>query len=555
MLHLIDISDVIQTTKGFPKMPTNLRTAYIPSVHGFRFPNSFRNLVASTAVGDIATWGRCNGMSWISLDYFNAGRPAPVITNVDLSLPLHSGPAAAFDGAITQIFALRDSSIGDKPVGKTIGAGGISGWEVCANGLGHSAPAATCWGPGRTDLILRGLDNQIYHCGINGILANQREDFCTGGGLPGFAPLGEQTTFGPALATPYANRLEVYIVDTGGNLKFKYFEGTWHEWAALGRPGGLSITSGPAAVSKYGYMSAFVRGSDNGCWQRAWFNNGWQPWTSLGGIFTSGFAAASPAPGRVEVYGRGTDGGIWINIQENNNWNGWHPLGKPSVGLSPDSPAAISAWGMMDVYARGNDGNMWHCKWANGWQPWASVESVTDESRRLTNAIYDKTMACTVSPIIAEIAAIVGSGGLAALVLAALPPWKNYITWRTPSDEDCFHWSSTDELRKLISTLQRGIPIPLGLIAYNGYGHEVVAFGLTSPAEPTTDPLPGNSSWSIKVYDPNHPGCDNVTINIDPTSTRTTADGLHINKIQSSTGEMWRGCFVRDDYQRQTPPI
>ncbi len=274
----------------------------------------------------------------------------------------------------------------------------------------------------------------------------------------------------------------------------------------------------------------------------AWFNDGWQTWASLGGVFSSGFAAASPAPNRIEVCGRGLDGGIWINVCDNNNWNGWHPLGAPAVGLTEDSPAAVSAWGLLDVFALGSDGNIWHCKLTDGWQPWVSTNTVTDESRRLADAIYSNNMSSTIYPIIGELAAIVASGGIAAIALATLPPWRNYISWRSPSDEDCFHWSSTDELRKLITILQRGTPIPLSLMAYDGWGHEVVAFGLTSSADPTTDPLPGGTSWSIKVYDPNHPGCDDVTITIDPNST-LIHDGTRVNKIRSSTGEMWRGCL------------
>jgi hypothetical protein len=353
------------------------------------------------------------------------------------------------------------------------------------------------------------------------------------------------------MAAPFSNRLELYVIGTNGDLYFKFYDGTWHDWGSLGRPDGLTISTGPAAASQFGFMTSFVRGSDNACWQRAWSNNQWQPWVSVGGIFTSGFAAASPAPGRVEVYGRGTDGGIWINISENNSWNGWNPLGAPSVGLTEDSPAAVSAPGLLDVYAHGNDGNIWHCKWVNGWQPWESVDTVTDESRRLTNAIYEKNMTSTINPIIAALATATATLGIGLL---AFGPSKNYITWRSPTDEDCFHWSSTDELRKLITILQSGRPIPLGLIAYEGWGHEVVAFGLTSNAHPDTNPLPGGTSWSIKVYDPNHPDCDDVTITIDPNSS-VIHDGIRVNKIQSSTGEMWRGCFVRDDYQIQSPPI
>jgi hypothetical protein len=66
--------------------------------------------------------------------------------------------------------------------------------------------------------------------------------------------------------------------------------------------------------------------------------------------------------------------------------------------------------------------------------------------------------------------------------------------------------------------------------------------------------LPGNFGYSIHIYDPNHPGCDNVRISFHGRDL-----GRSINEAtaatRSSTGEVWRGCFVRDDYVVDTPPL
>jgi hypothetical protein len=71
-------------------MAHTITTGFVPSVHGFRFPNQFRNFF-----GAIETYGRCNGMAWHALDYFNAGRPVPAITDVDFERGLASGLAAS----------------------------------------------------------------------------------------------------------------------------------------------------------------------------------------------------------------------------------------------------------------------------------------------------------------------------------------------------------------------------------------------------------------------------------------------------------------------------
>ncbi len=50
-------------------------TRFQPAIHGFRFDNSFKNIVISAI--DWTTSGLCGGMSYAALDYFTAGRPIP----------------------------------------------------------------------------------------------------------------------------------------------------------------------------------------------------------------------------------------------------------------------------------------------------------------------------------------------------------------------------------------------------------------------------------------------------------------------------------------------
>ncbi len=527
-------------------MPFTLTTRFVPSIHGFAFPNQFRN-----QFGPLEFWGRCNGMSWIALDYFNAGLSIPGISDVDFERPIESGFAAALsqDGTI-QLFGVRKGDPHDI-VGKTVRGPISSHWGRCVEGSSGITPAAVCWAPGRTDLAAIGDDHRLYLCSHEGGPLSDVRRNCSGG-LPGFVPLDGETDRQPGLASPFAGRLEVYVVGRGDRaLWFRYFDGSWSDWGTLGRPLDREITSGCAAASQYGFMGGYVRGADNAMWAREWMDGDWQPWRSLGGVFTSGPAAASPYPGRVELYGRGTDGAIWLAIREDGTWSGWSSLGAPPGGTREEAPAAVGRTGLLDLFVRGNDDRAWRRTWeGGGWRDWQSVETaITPESKLLTDAIFGKTMTSTVSPLVAATAPL-------AVGLLFLGPARNYVTWRSPATEQTFRWTVTDELRKLLASLSMGTPIPLGLIAYEDFGHEVVACGLESDSDlPLDSPdLPGPFTYSIRVYDPNHPGCDNVRIEFNGRDL-----GRPINRespaIRSSTGEIWRGCFVRDDYRPDRPPL
>src|SRR6266542_4042191 len=138
-------------------MPTSYTTAYIPSVHGFHFANDFR-----FEFGASNFFGRCNGMSWVSLDYFNAGRAAPGITEVEFENKPRSGPAAAAsekDGTV-QLFCLQDGPWGDRPAGRLLRVRGskFGKWNYCAAGAGRHSPAVAIWPSGRTHMLLIGVD-------------------------------------------------------------------------------------------------------------------------------------------------------------------------------------------------------------------------------------------------------------------------------------------------------------------------------------------------------------------------------------------------------------
>jgi hypothetical protein len=514
-------------------MPTILTTTYQPSVHGFHFPNDFVNHV----IGPISTSGRCGGMAYCSLDYFFAGRAAPDIRVVNLGLTAQSGLAAAsWDAGRIDLFVRHD----DNCIAQKTFDGGWSDWSNVNAAPVSMSPSATTWGRDRLDLLVHEQDNNIwrtwYEGGWNGRQLCQQP--------PGYGdPLGGTWASSPAVASPFLGRLEVYARGTDNNLYFNYLdESGWHGWSNMGRPPNINLTSDPSAASQTGWMTALIRGSDNAIWQIEWADNRWQPWRSLGGIGTSAPAVASPFPGRLEAYVRGTDNNIWINIYEASHWGGWSALGAPPVGASDSNPAAVSHYGFMDVFVRANDNTVWHKQWSGGgWHDWASVElPISPQAQQLTDAIYGRLMATTVVPLFGALAF--------PPALPFLGSVKNFLTWLPYSDGQLWQWSSNDEMQKLTASLGAGRPIPLGLIPKDGVieEHQVVAYGadISVQAPLGTNSLPGLYTF-VRIYDNNYPDCDNITLKYDPTN----------QTIFSSSGEQWRGVFVRDDYSANAPPV
>jgi hypothetical protein len=301
-------------------------------------------------------------------------------------------------------------------------------------------------------------------------------------------------------------------------------------------------------------MAAYVRGNDQAIWECQQTGYGPPLWRPVGpeGRFSSGPAAASPSLGRIELYGRGLDRAIWQNIRDGDSWSGWVSLGGPPGGADIQAPAAVAAPGLMQVFAHDGDGRTWTRRWQSGaWQDWRLIDLISDASRRLTDAIMARNMSSTVTPIIVSFA----TATVAAPAIQALYPWGKYILWLSRSDDETFRWTATEELPKLIASLRAGIPVPLGLMAHGSSGHEVVAYGLETDADlDHGGALPGDFQFHIRVYDPNHPGCDDNRISFDGRDLRRGIDE-HSPAITSSTGEHWRGCFVRDDYRPSPPPV
>src|SRR5690242_12623716 len=122
-------------------MPTHL-TTYRPSTHGFRFGNRFR----SQAFGPVMTRGWSSGLAQVSLDFFHAGRAAPVIEVVDYGVRPASGVGAAswFVDRV-DLFVRCDS---DMLATQRLDGGRFSGWRDLPSGESSGSPAAASRGLG-----------------------------------------------------------------------------------------------------------------------------------------------------------------------------------------------------------------------------------------------------------------------------------------------------------------------------------------------------------------------------------------------------------------------
>jgi cysteine-rich secretory family protein len=189
-------------------------------------------------------------------------------------------------------------------------------------------------------------------------------------GLPAtWTNLGGVGTSGSAVSTWGSTRTDVFVRGSDNGLWQRTWDGTsWGTWQSLG---GI-LSSDPAAVSwGTNRIDVFVRGTDSGLWQRTWNGTSWSNWNSLGGILTSGPDVSSQGANSLDVFVRGTDGGLWQRSWNGTTWANWVSLG----GYLTSDPSAVS-WGAgrIDVFVRGTDLGLWQRSWTgSGWTNWQSL--------------------------------------------------------------------------------------------------------------------------------------------------------------------------------------
>ena len=143
------------------------------------------------------------------------------------------------------------------------------------------------------------------------------------------------------------------------------------------RLGGV-LSSGTAAASwGSGRIDAFARGSDGALFQR-WSEGGaWRDWVRLTTSNTIGSdpVAVSWGPNRVDVFARGANGGIMQVYWDGDSWKQFDGLAE---GRDVPYGLAVSSRGVgkLDLFYRGGDNALYHRAYDNGWQPWQRIGNV-----------------------------------------------------------------------------------------------------------------------------------------------------------------------------------
>ena len=191
---------------------------------------------------------------------------------------LTSDPAAASPGSgLLNVFVRgNDSAIWVNTT--TNGGASWSGWQSLGGQIpAGTAPSVCSWGSGRIDLFVQGTDGAIW----------QRTTTNGGSSWTGWTSRGGQIPVNtiPAACSWSSGRADLFANGTDGQLWWKYTMNggsSWTGWQGLSEPLGTSLTSSPAAAAPAsGIMDVFVRGGDNGLWERIYSDSNWSGWASI----------------------------------------------------------------------------------------------------------------------------------------------------------------------------------------------------------------------------------------------------------------------------------
>ena len=240
--------------------------------------------------------------------------------------------------------------------------GSWSGWTPTAAGIA-SAPSATSWSPGRTDVFAVSPSGTLIHRwfmrGVGWAPGSSWEDLG--------APRGRRLTSAPAVVSRGEGMLDVFVRGSDNRMYVRSYslQTRWQPWGNLGG----TCTSEPAAVANGAHILLVVRGSDGALWSRTW-ERGWRGWSKLTGKVTSGPALVSWAPGHYDLFARGSGRDLVHKVYDSGKgWSGWMSRG----GLLQEGTtiSAVSMYpGRLDVFCLGTNENMYRKVYQGGrWSP------------------------------------------------------------------------------------------------------------------------------------------------------------------------------------------
>ncbi|HVK23150.1 MAG TPA: right-handed parallel beta-helix repeat-containing protein [Actinokineospora sp.] len=224
---------------------------------------------------------------------------------------------------------------------------------------------------GRTDVLVRGTDNALWH---------RR---WTSAGWTAWTSLGGVLTDSPAAATDSSGNITVMVHGTDGRIYQKtYQSGVWSGFSGMSGPTGGTFTGVPAVTMINGRTDLLVRGTDNALWHRRWTSAGWTAWTSFGGILFDSPGAATDGSGNITVEVRGNDNQMWQKVYQGGVWSsGFTAAGGPNNGAFTGAPAVAKINGRTDVFVRGTDNQLWQrTSTAAGWTAWVPLGGVLTAS-------------------------------------------------------------------------------------------------------------------------------------------------------------------------------
>ncbi|HYY92282.1 MAG TPA: cohesin domain-containing protein, partial [Candidatus Dormibacteraeota bacterium] len=201
------------------------------------------------------------------------------------------------------------------------------------NGFSPSAPAlAATPSASRLDLVVRGVDNQIYHKAFTGGAWAAAWD--TSNRLP----VPDKTIGTPAIVSDGSSTLHVVVIGTEANLWYATltFAGVWSTYTSLA---GSTPSTPSLVIDSAGALHLVVQGQDNAVYAKSKPSGGaWDAtWTTAGGQ-VSGTPAVAMQGTTVSVVVKGIDSRLWYNTLTGTTWSGYVSMnGAATVapGLSP----------------------------------------------------------------------------------------------------------------------------------------------------------------------------------------------------------------------------
>jgi hypothetical protein len=182
--------------------------------------------------------------------------------------------------------------------------------------------------------------------------------------VPEELDFGSVMRSGPAVSSQGPNTLDIFWVDTNGNLQEKSYNNGWLAGltqlpAPPASAGG--IQGDPAAVSwGPGRNDLFIRGNDNRIYQ-AWRQGGawtWTPWPMMPDTVSSSPAAASRGSGNLHVFARFPDGSV--RFFRYVGGVGWDTSWTNLSGVTDMDPVATSDTTSLHLFARGGGNCIYH---------------------------------------------------------------------------------------------------------------------------------------------------------------------------------------------------